>query len=149
MDAIEQIREDPIKAGQLDLSREAMYKFWDPDLEGLLDSVRQPFQGLSERIGLDFPQVAIESLSERGYWHRTWITQEFTLASTLVVACGSKRLQFREFSAALLFLPFHRTFTKKRLGLGSLEVYSYNPEEERWSVALYFARNSETVPHAA
>jgi len=109
----------------------------------LLDSVRQPFQDLSERIGLEFPQVAIKSLSERGYWHRTWITQEFALASTLVIAYGPKRLQFREFSAAFLFLPFHRTFTKKRLGLGSLDVFSYDPEEERWSVALYFARNSE------
>jgi len=143
MDAIERLGEDAIKAGQLDLSREVMYKIWDPDPEGLLDSVRQPFQDLSERIGLDYQQVAIKSLSERGYWHRTWITQEFALASTLVIACGSKRLQFREFSAAFLFLPFHRAFTTNRLGLKSLDVYSYNPEEERWKVALQFVRNSE------
>ncbi len=74
MDAIKRLGEDAINAGQLDLSREVMYKFWDPDPERLLDSVRQPFQDLSERIGLDYEQVAVKSLSERGYWHRTWIT---------------------------------------------------------------------------
>jgi hypothetical protein len=144
MDSIERIAEGAIKAGQLNLSREVMFKIWDPDPEGLLNSVRQPFQNLSESIGLDFPQVAIKLLSERGYWSRTWIAQEFSVASTIVVACGSKRLDFLQICAAFLFLPLHRAFTSKRLGLASLDVYSYNPEEERWKVAKNFIQNVET-----
>jgi hypothetical protein len=144
MDAIKRIGEDAIKAGQLDLPREILFKFWDPDPDGLLDSIRQPFQDLAERIGLDFPQVAIKALSERGYWHRTWIAQEFSLAGTLVIACGSKRLPFPEFSAAFSFHPFTRSFTTKRLGLSSLDVYGYNPEEEKWKIVLHFIQNAES-----
>ncbi|TVY49110.1 hypothetical protein LCER1_G007618 [Lachnellula cervina] len=67
MDAIEWIGEAAIEAGMLDLS--------------VLESVCQPFHALSERIGLKYAQGTIKSLAERSYWNRTWIVQEFSVAS--------------------------------------------------------------------
>ncbi|KAE9368056.1 HET-domain-containing protein [Stipitochalara longipes BDJ] len=93
IDAIEWIGEAAIEAGMLNLSREVMLKIWDPDPEGVLDSVRQPFHALSERIGLNYPQAAIKSLAERSYWNRTWIAQEFSVASDLIIALTSQTMQ--------------------------------------------------------
>ncbi|KAG4441307.1 hypothetical protein IFR05_003235 [Cadophora sp. M221] len=115
MAALEDIGENAIQAGQLRLSRETMLKLWDPDPEGLLASVRQPFIDLSEKIGLDFPQVEIKSLSTRNYFTRTWILQEFSVATDLVIACGKKRLTFPQLSASFLFLALHGVLTIERL----------------------------------
>ncbi|KAH6713313.1 heterokaryon incompatibility protein-domain-containing protein [Leptodontidium sp. MPI-SDFR-AT-0119] len=115
MAALVEIGEDAIEAGQLRLSRETMLKLWDPDPEGLLESVRQPFIDLSERIGVNFPQLEIKSLSERSYFTRTWIVQEFSVATNLVIACGKRRLTFPQLSAGFLFLALHRVLTVDRL----------------------------------
>jgi hypothetical protein len=67
MDAIESIGEAAIKAGASDLSPDVLFNLWDPDLAGVLDSIKHPFQGLSQNIAFEFPQVATKSLSERSY----------------------------------------------------------------------------------
>jgi hypothetical protein len=130
MDATEWIGEAAIKAGMLDLSREVMLKIWDSDPEGVLESVRQPFHALSERIGLKYPQAAIKSLAERSYWSRTWIVQEFSVASDLIIACGSKRLQFNQVSAGFLFLPFHGAFMSSTLNRIAMEAGIEDPTRE-------------------
>ncbi|PMD46045.1 HET-domain-containing protein [Hyaloscypha variabilis F] len=85
MGAIEQIGEAALTAGMSNLSREVMLKLWDPDPEGALDGVRKPLLDLSKSINLDFPLAAIKSFSERNYWNRTWIAQEFSVASNLIL----------------------------------------------------------------
>lgn len=131
IDAIERIGEDAVKAGMLNLSREVMLKLWDPDPEGTLDSVRQPLQDLSKRIGLDFPLVAIKSLSERSYWNRTWIAQEFSVASTLIIACGSKRLEFPRLGAGLQFLKLHHALMSRTL---YSETLAFDIQDPMWEV---------------
>ena len=131
MDAIERIGEAAIKAGMLNMSREVMLKLWDPDPEGTLDSVRQPLQDLSKRTGLDFPLVAIKLLSERSYWNRTWIAQEFSVASTLIIACGSKRLEFPQLGAGLQFLQLHHALMGETLYLRTL---AFDIQDPMWEV---------------
>ncbi|KAH7420096.1 heterokaryon incompatibility protein-domain-containing protein [Cadophora sp. MPI-SDFR-AT-0126] len=115
MAGLEKIGEDAIEAGQLRLSRETMLKLWDPDPEGLLSSIRQPFIDLSKSIGLDFPQLAIKALAARSYFTRTWIVQEFSVATELVIVCGKKKMTFPQFCAAFLFLALHQVLTVDRL----------------------------------
>ena len=114
MDAIERIGEAAAKAG-INMSREVMLKLWDPDPEGTLDSVRRPLQDLSDATGVDFPLAAIKSLSERSYWNRTWIAQEFSVASTVIIACGSKQVEFPRLGAALQFLQMHHALMSRAL----------------------------------
>jgi hypothetical protein len=148
IDAIEWIGEAAIKAGMLNLSREVMLKMWDPDPEGVLESVRQPFHALSERIGLNYPQRAIKLLAERSYWNRTWIVQEFSVASYLIIACGSKRLHFNQVSAGFLFLPFHGTLmlnTLNRLATG-LDLEDPAREAKMKTIRDFIANREDGAP---
>jgi hypothetical protein len=144
MDAIERIGEATIKMGILDLSWEVMLRLWDPDPGGELTSVRQPFQDLSKRIGLGFLQLAIKLLVERSYWVRTWIAQELSVASALVIACGSKRLQFRQLAAGFLFLPLHRFLISKSLVALVHDEQDPRRNEEKRKVFQDLNRNRET-----
>jgi hypothetical protein len=109
MKALRSIGDDAIGAGMLELGRERMLKLWDPDPEGLLASVREPFENLSKTLDLKFPQLAIKCIEERSYWERTWIVQEFSVAPDLVIACGEERLSFPQLCAGILFLGMHVT----------------------------------------
>jgi hypothetical protein len=113
MDALENIGNDAIDAGWLNLTREIMLKLWDPNPTDLLARVREPFETLSKKLDLDFPQLAIKRITERGYWERTWIAQEFSVASDIVIACGPKRLKFPQLRAGVLFLGMHTTLISK------------------------------------
>ncbi|KAK0108148.1 hypothetical protein ONS95_002970 [Cadophora gregata] len=115
MTGMKKIGDEAMEAGQLKLSRETMLKLWDPDPEGLLSSVRQPFIDLSKSIGVEFLQLAIKSLAARSYFTRTWIVQEFSVATELVIVCGKKKLTFPQFAAAFIFLGLHRVLTVDRL----------------------------------
>lgn len=130
MDAIEWIGEAAIEAGMLDLSREVILKHWDPEPEGVLESVCQPFHALSERIGLKYAQGTIKSLAERSYWNRTWIVQEFSVASDLNIACGFKRLPFDQVSAGFLYLPFHGALMSNTLNRIAMETGIEDPTRE-------------------
>jgi hypothetical protein len=148
IDAIEWIGEAAIKAGMLNLSREVMLKMWDPDPEGVLESVRQPFHALSECIGLNYPQRAIKLLAERSYWNRTWIVQELSVASYLIIACGSKRLHFNQVSAGFLFLPFHGTLmlnTLNRLATG-LDLEDPAREAKMKTIRDFIANREDGAP---
>jgi hypothetical protein len=113
MKALRSIGDDAIHAGMLELGRERMLKLWDPDPEGLLASVREPFENLSKTLDLKFPQLAIQCITERSYWERTWIVQEFSVASNLVIACGEERLNFPQLCAGILFLGMHVTLVSR------------------------------------
>jgi hypothetical protein len=107
MKGIRKIGDDAIRAGLLELDRERMLKLWDPDPEGLLASIREPFENLSKALDVNFPQLAIKCIEERSYWERTWIVQEFSVASDLVIACGKERLNYPQLHAAIIFLGMH------------------------------------------
>ena len=113
MDTLGSLGRDAINAGILDIRRDVNAKLWDPDPQGLLTSIRQPIVDLSKTIGFDLPHTAIKSLTERGYWTRTWIVQEFSLANDLVIVCGSKRLPVVQFMAAYLFIGMNRVIIGK------------------------------------
>jgi hypothetical protein len=130
MGAIERIGEAALTAGVSNLSREVMLKLWDPDPEGALDGVRKPLLDLSKNINLDFPLAAIKSLSERNYWNRTWIVQEFSVASTLIIACGPRRLEFPRLGAALQFLQLHHALMGKTLYSRILALDIQDPMRE-------------------
>jgi len=115
MDELKRIGDLSIGAGMQDLTREVMLKLWDPDLAGLLDSVRDPFVSLSKDLGVEFPQLAIHSITERSYWQRTWIAQEFSVATVLVIACGSKRLDYDRLWPAIMFLGMHATLVGRSI----------------------------------
>jgi hypothetical protein len=107
MKGLRKIGDDAIRAGMLELDRERMLKLWDPDPEGILDSVREPFENLSKTLDVNFQQLAIKFIEERSYWERTWIVQEFSVASDLVIACGKERLNYLQLRAAIIFLGMH------------------------------------------
>lgn len=113
MNAIERLGENAIESGMLELSRDTMMKLWDLDPKGTFSSFRQPFLDLSKEIGLNFPQPAIKLLTDRTYWTRTWIAREFSVAKNLVIACGSKRVPFRQLGAGFVFLAMHRSLLGK------------------------------------
>lgn len=110
---LERLGTDAMDAGILSIRRDVLVKLWDPDPQGLLTSIRQPIVDLSKSIGLDLPHSAIKSLTERSYWTRTWIVQEFSVASNLVIVCGSKRLHVTQFMAAYIFIGMNRTIIGK------------------------------------
>ncbi len=120
MKALGKIGDDAIQAGMLELGRERMLKLWDPDPEGLLASVREPFENLSKTLDVNFPQLAINRIEERSYWERTWIVQEFSVASNLVIACGKERLNFPQLCAAILFLAMHVSLVSKNSFIANL-----------------------------
>jgi hypothetical protein len=130
MGAIERIGEAALTAGMSNLSREVMLKLWDPDPEGALDGVRKPLLDLSKSINLDFPLAAIKSLSERNYWNRTWIAQEFSVASTLIIACGPRQLEFPRLGAAFQFLQLHHALMGKTLYSRILALDIQDPMRE-------------------
>ena len=59
--------------------------------------------------------MAIHSITGRAYWQRTWIAQEFSVATVLVIACGSKRLDFDQLWTAIVFLGMHATLVGRSI----------------------------------
>jgi hypothetical protein len=117
MDALDSLGKEALAAGVLKIHREVHMKLWQPDPQGLFTSIRQPIEDLSKRIGFNLPHLAIKSLMERSYWTRTWIVQEFSLATKLVIVCGTRRLPVTEFMAAYLFLGMSRTILTKGISV--------------------------------
>ena len=69
----------------------AMERLADGRLEGLIESGGL---GITE-------QLALISLCHRSYWRRAWVVQEFHLAQSYEVRCGSKFVPGEKFGSAL------------------------------------------------
>jgi hypothetical protein len=52
--------------------------------------------------------MALKLFSERDYWNRVWIVQEFVVTGKIEPICGSKLLCFDSFAAGIIFLGYHK-----------------------------------------
>ena len=102
---LEDIGEKAIGAGIQDFRATDILKWLNPDVdERLITSLG----GLAERESLELFHPALIPLSKRDYWTRVWVLQEFSIPKTLMIQCGSKRLDATTFGAAFNFYAFAR-----------------------------------------
>jgi hypothetical protein len=145
MHVLENLGGDALKAGVLNIHRDVHMKLWQPDPQGLLTSIRQPIEDLSKRTGPNLPHAAIKSLTQRNYWTRTWIVQEFSLAADLVIICGSKRLPVAEFMAAYIFIGMNRTIATKSISASDLIDPIRGPPLEQFLQAAHSGAPSKMI----
>ncbi|KAK5740089.1 hypothetical protein LTR17_004801 [Elasticomyces elasticus] len=79
------------------LALSAGLKSQDPAIQGLRSMV--------EAVGWVYPFKAVQKLCDRPYWSRLWVLQEYALAQSISIQCGSSTLSGDQFNAAYLFLP--------------------------------------------
>jgi hypothetical protein len=70
-------------------------------------------RGVESRHGI-FSPVALVALTNRTWWSRVWVLQEYMLASTVTFACGSRRVPGTQLSSALMtFFGFSQSLVAK------------------------------------
>jgi hypothetical protein len=108
MDALDRVGKEALEAGILDLRKDDFVSWPHPDPDGRRSAKQKAIDDLAHRSGIEFPYQALKLLSERNYWTRVWIVQEVSVPSEVMFVCGCKRLSFRHFAAAIIFLSFRR-----------------------------------------
>lgn len=76
---------EAIQHGILDYTPEELRSF------DLTDDAGRPPRALvdlADRLGWNYPFLAVRKLYDRPYWTRLWVLQEFTLPKHLVIQCG-------------------------------------------------------------
>jgi len=108
MEKLEEIGGKAIEAGMHDFRATDMPNWFNPGVDERLQRLKTSLGGLAEREGLELFHPALIPLSKRVYWTRVWVLQEFSVAQTVTVQCGSKRLDVTTFGAAFNFCAFAR-----------------------------------------
>jgi hypothetical protein len=108
MDALDRVGKEALEAGILDLRKDDFLSWPHPDPDGRRSAKQRAIDDLAHLSGIDFPHQALKLLSERNYWTRVWIVQEISVPREVTFMCGYKRLSFRHFAAAIIFLGFRR-----------------------------------------
>ena len=106
MEKLRDIGEKAIDAGMQDFRTTDMPNWLDPDLDERLQRLKTSLDGLAEREGLETFHPALIPLSKRTYWSRIWVLQEFSLHKTVMIQCGSRRLDVTTFGTAFCFCAF-------------------------------------------
>jgi hypothetical protein len=104
MDILDTIGQAAQQAGILNLRRADFAILNKSDPNDYLFPIWTALNELSERIGLNLPHMALKLFSERDYWNRVWIVQEFVVPGKIELICGSKLLCFDSFAAGIIFL---------------------------------------------
>ena len=117
MEKIRDIGEKAIDAGMQDFRASDMPNWFDPDLDERLQRLKTSLDGLAEREGLEIFHPALIPLSKRTYWSRVWVLQEFSIHETVIIQCGSKRLDVTTFGTAFNFCAFARWTLSTRFKL--------------------------------
>ena len=108
VEKLEDIGEKTIRAGIQDFRATDIPNWLNPDVDERLQRLKTSLGGLAEREGLELFHPALIPLFKRDYWTRVWVLQEFSILKTLMIQCGSKRLDATTFGAAFSFYAFAR-----------------------------------------
>jgi hypothetical protein len=108
MEGLDRVGRKAFEAGILDLRKDDYLNWPRPDPEGRRSAKQKAVDDLIDEDDVEFPYHALKTLSERNYWTRVWIVQEVAVPKEVTFMCGFKRLQYRNFAAAILFLARKR-----------------------------------------
>ena len=108
MEKLRDIGEKATDAGMQDFRATDMPNWFNPDLDERLQRLKTSLDGLADREGLDVFHPAFIPLSKRTYWTRVWVLQEFSVHKTVMIQCGSKRVDVTTFGTAFNFCAFAR-----------------------------------------
>ena len=131
MEKLRDIGGKAIDAGIQDFRATDMPNWLDPDMDERLQRLKASLDGLAEREGLEIFHPALIPLSKRTYWSRVWVLQEFSVHKTVMIQCGSKRLDVTTFGTAFLFCAFAEWTLSTRSKLGNYR----DPESKLRSVS--------------
>lgn len=106
MEKLRDIGGKAINAGMQDFRVTDMPNWLDPDLDERLQRLTTSLDGLAEKECPEIFHPALIPLSERTYWSRVWVLQEFTVQKNVMIQCGSKRLDLTTFCTAFEFCAF-------------------------------------------
>jgi hypothetical protein len=112
MTMLDSFGKQALDAGIMDIKGEDLTKLRSPGLETnlppALATIKRSVDTISDKVGFDFPFVALMHFSKRPYWKRVWITQEVCVAKRVTILCGAKELPFEHFAAGIIFIEWHR-----------------------------------------
>jgi len=109
MEGLDRVGRKAFEAGILDLRKNDYLNWPRPDPEGRRSAKQKAVDDLIDEDDVEFPYHALKTLSERNYWTRVWIVQEVAAPKEVTFMCGFKRLPYRNFAAAILFLARKRS----------------------------------------
>ena len=117
MEKLKDIGGKAVDAGMQDFRATDVPKWFNPDVDERLQRLKTSLGGLAEREGLELFHPALIPLSKRAYWTRVWVLQEFTIPRTMMIQCGSKRLDVTTFGTAFNFCAFARWTLSSRFNM--------------------------------
>jgi hypothetical protein len=111
IDALDVVGREAAAAGILKIRSADFHNCLKPSADRHEVAVKELLDAVARKVGVGIPDLPVKCLSERKYWNRIWIIQEVCVARNITFVCGSKRLSFSNFAAALMFIPAYNVIT--------------------------------------
>jgi hypothetical protein len=127
MEKFESIGNKAIEAGIQDFRAADMANWFEPGGDERVCRIKVTLNELAVQEGRGLYHQSMIPFSKRDYWTRVWMVQEISLAPTVTIVCGSKRLSFTTFGAASNFVAFARWTLHTRSLSGSGHAPSAAP----------------------
>lgn len=115
MEKFESVGNKAITAGIQDFRAADTANWFEPGGDERVCRIKAPLNELAVQEGLGLFHQSMVPFSKRDYWTRVWVVQEISLARTVTIVCGSKRLSFTTFAAASNFCAFARWTLRTRV----------------------------------
>ncbi|KAL5326424.1 hypothetical protein ACEPPN_004109 [Leptodophora sp. 'Broadleaf-Isolate-01'] len=115
MEKFESVGNKAIATGIQDFRAADMANWYEPGGDERVCRIKAPLNELAVQEGLGLFDQSMVPFSKRDYWTRVWVVQEISLARTVIIVCGSKRLSFTTFAAASNFCAFARWTLRTRV----------------------------------
>lgn len=117
MEWLENAGKEAIEAGILDFHNTDVAGWFEHDEGERVRRIKVYLNNFVADKDLENFYLALIAFSNRSFWTRVWVLQEISLARDVIIMCGSKRVTYPTFAAALSFKTINRWMTIFRFAL--------------------------------